>query len=166
MIQEMVAVLRQSLTDLTALFDSLIPLMERERAVIKKRQIDALEGINQDIAEHLKKIHQQDQRRREASRRLGVALGLEDKGLNLKKIDQALEADYGLMPMRQTLRDRIEQADRMNRENQAILKGVQVATDALLEALRNGGKPVGETSYDRRGQRQVKDGFHRFSRHL
>ncbi|MBF0272173.1 MAG: flagellar protein FlgN [Magnetococcales bacterium] len=144
-------------------FERLMPLLERERLALKARNPEELEMAARQVEEVLMEIRRMDLSRQAQSQRMGQALGLAKDAMNLKELDLAMGGNTGLLAYRQKLRDRIEQADRSNRENQAIFKGVLVATETMLRALK--GSAQGQsTAYDRRGFRQSGPSYHFLSK--
>ncbi|NGZ06544.1 MAG: flagellar protein FlgN [Magnetococcales bacterium] len=151
------------LDPLIALFERLLPLLEQERLALKSRNPEELELATRKVEELLLEIKRLDQARQTQSYRMGMALGLTGETMNLQELDKALGGKSGLLEYRHKLRTIVEQADRSNRENQAIFKGVLVATETMLRALK--GSTQGQaTSYDRRGFRQSGPGYHFLSK--
>ncbi|MBF0212306.1 MAG: flagellar protein FlgN [Magnetococcales bacterium] len=151
------------LEPLIGLFERLIPLLERERIALKARNPEELEVATRQVEEVLFEIKRLDVSRQAQSQRMGQALGLAGDAMNLKELDKAMGGNTGLLNYRQKLRERIETADRSNRENQAIFKGVLVATETMLRALK--GSTQGQSiAYDRRGFRQSGPGYHFLSK--
>ncbi|MBF0627913.1 MAG: flagellar protein FlgN [Magnetococcales bacterium] len=151
------------LDPLIGLFERLTPLLEQERIALKARNPDELELATRKVEEVLLEIKRLDRSRQAQSQKMGQALGLAGDAMNLKELDKAMGGNTGLLAYRERLRQRIEQADRSNRENQAIFKGVMVATETMLRALK-GGMQGQSTAYDRRGFRQSGPGYHFLSK--
>lgn len=155
--------LKSLLEPLIGSFERLIALLEKERQALKSRKPEELEGTSIVIDETLQEIKRLDAARQSLSMRMGHALGLAEDGMNLKELDQAMGGGTGLLEYRVRLQTVIADADRSNQENQAIFKGVLVATEALLRVLKEG--PKGSApSYDRRGFRQSGPGYHFLSK--
>ncbi len=155
--------LKNLLEPLILCFEQLMNLLEQERQALKQRNPEELERTAWQIGEVLGEIKRLDGSRQIQSMRMGKALGIEESAINLQALDQAMGGESGLLPYRQRLQKSIEEADRSNRENQAIFKGVLVATETLLRALKEG-KQGSAPSYDRRGLRQSGPGHHFLSR--
>ncbi|MBF0339568.1 MAG: flagellar protein FlgN [Magnetococcales bacterium] len=151
------------LDPMVGLFERLLPLLEQERMVLKARNPDELEVTARQVEEVLVEIRRLDQARQSQSQRMGQALGLSADALNLKELDKAMGGNTGLLGYRQKLRERVEEADRSNRENQAIFRGVLIATETMLRALK--GSAQGQSpAYDRRGFRQSGPSYHFLSK--
>ncbi|MEO5331036.1 MAG: flagellar protein FlgN [Magnetococcus sp. YQC-5] len=155
--------LKSLLEPLIGCFERLLHLLEQERQALKTRNTLQMEEMARQIEEVLFEIKQLDKARQVHSTRMGQALGLAENAMNLKDLDQAMGGETGLLEFRHRLRTRIDEADRSNRENQAIFKGVLVATEALLRALKEGTQGPA-ASYDRRGFRQSGPGYHFLSK--
>ncbi|GAB0056863.1 hypothetical protein SIID45300_01178 [Candidatus Magnetaquicoccaceae bacterium FCR-1] len=151
------------LDPMIGLFERLLPLLEQERLALKERNPEQLEIATRRVEEVLVEIKRLDLSRQGQALRMAQALGLKDDEVNLKELDKAMGGNTGLLSYRQRLRDSIERAERSNRENQAIFKGVLVATETMLRALK--GSTQGQTTaYDRRGFRQNGPGYHFLSK--
>lgn len=153
------------LEPMIGLFERLSPLLEQERIALKARNPEELELTARKIEEVLIEVKRLDRSRQAQSSRMGQALGIASEAMNLKELDKAMGGNTGLLPLRQKLKERIEIADRSNRENQAIFKGVMVATEAMLRALKGGMQGEPASAYDRRGFRQSGGpGYHFLSK--
>lgn len=165
LVEEDLRQLRQVLEPLTQLFDQLQALLLQEQGMLRKRDVEALEAISKQIAEHLSGIRNTDRLRQRVTTQLGKRLGIQLEGLNLNVLDEALGGATGLKDVRKRLLSSIQKAEEINRENQAIFKGVLAATESILHALKDGTQgPV--SSYDRRGSRQVGSRFNLLSKQL
>ncbi|MBF0428437.1 MAG: flagellar protein FlgN [Magnetococcales bacterium] len=151
------------LEPLIGCFERLAILLEQERQALKKRHLPSLETSARQIEDVLNEIKHLDTSRQTLSMRMGKALGLSKEAMNLKELDEAMGGGTGLLEYRQRLRERIDQADRSNQENQAIFKGVLVATEAILRTLKESTQGPA-ASYNRRGFRQSGPGYHFLSK--
>ncbi len=165
LLEEDLRQLRQILEPLTQQFIQLQTLLLDEQELLRKRDLDALESLSGQIGEHLSKIRAIDQLRQRVTAQMAKRLGLKPEGLNLSVLDQAMGGDTGLQEMRQRLRQSIQQADKINRTNQAVFTGVLAATESILSALQ-GGTTSATASYNRLGSRQTKTRFHLLSKQL
>ncbi|MBF0620291.1 MAG: flagellar protein FlgN [Magnetococcales bacterium] len=164
MSQETIAALQNSVAELTQGFASLTPILLKEREIIKKRRVDDIDAINGEIETQLAALQRLDQFRQLHTKELAKSLGLAGTKVTLSSLDEALDGKAGLKALREELVAAIEKADKVNQENQAIFKGVQVATETLLRAVT--GESSTGAGYNRQGKRQSSGSFHRFSKHL
>jgi flagellar biosynthesis/type III secretory pathway chaperone len=157
--------LQKVLEPLIGLFARLHPLLLRERDALNSRKPDVLEDASEEIRATLEEIYKTDQLRQRLTARLGAHLGLIPSQYSLTHMDKALGGGSGLLPFRERLTKAIEEADVLNRENQAIFTGVLTATESLLRILKEGTQgPI--SSYNRLGNRQLGGDFHFLSKQL
>ncbi|MBF0185301.1 MAG: flagellar protein FlgN [Magnetococcales bacterium] len=157
--------LRQILEPLVLQFAQLHELFLQEQEKLRQRDTDALDTLSVQIADKLARIRAIDQLRQRVTSQMGKRLGLKAEEVTLEAIDKAMGGTTGLQPLRQQLKENIQQADRINRENQAVLTGVLAATESILSALQ-GGPVGGASSYNRLGSRQTNPRFNLLSRQL
>ncbi|MBF0294367.1 MAG: flagellar protein FlgN [Magnetococcales bacterium] len=155
--------LKLHLEPLIGCFERLKQLLERERHSLNARNPADLEESARQIDVLLNEIKQLDGARQAQCLRMGRELGVGELALNLQDLDRVLGGDTGLLAYRQRLRAAIDVAERFNRENQAIFRGVLVATEAMLRVLK-AGAPGQTASYDRRGYRQAGPSYHFLSK--
>lgn len=157
--------LQNILEPLVQQFTQLQSLLLQEQEALRKRNIEALESLSEQIANQLARIRAIDQLRQRVTVQLGKRLGLRPEGLSLAVLDEALGGKSGLQEMRERLRHSIHQADATNRENQAMFTGVLAATDSILAALQ-GGASGATASYNRLGSRKTSSRFNLLSKQL
>lgn len=157
--------LKAILEPLVQQFTQLQTLLLQEQEALRRRNIETLESLAEQIASQLTKIRGIDQLRQRVTIQLGKRLGLSLNGLSLAILDEALGGKSGLQEIRERLRQTIHQADATNRENQAIFTGVLAATDSILAALQ-GGASGATASYNRLGSRKTSSRFNLLSKQL
>ncbi len=157
--------LRQILEPMVQQFVQLQDLFRQEQEKLRQRDTDALDALAAQIAEKLARIRAIDQLRQRVTTQMGKRLGLKPDAVTLEAIDKAMGGNTGLQGLRNQLRENIQEADRINRENQAVLTGVLAATESILSALQ-GGPVGGASSYNRLGSRQNNPRFNLLSRQL
>ncbi|MEO5377468.1 MAG: flagellar protein FlgN [Magnetococcus sp. DMHC-6] len=157
--------LNQTLQHLMAQFENLLILFNQEKEAILQRNSIILKNITTQINQALTHIREADQNRQQLSHALALALNINSEELTLAHIDQALGGNTGLIQIRLRLRELIQQANKLNKENQAILNGVLMATETVIQAVKNSTRNAG-ASYNRLGHRQAGNPFHLFSRQL
>ncbi|WP_130472142.1 flagellar protein FlgN [Candidatus Magnetaquicoccus inordinatus] len=157
--------LRQILEPMVQQFAQLQELFLLEQEKLRQRDTDALDALAVQIAEKLARIRAIDQLRHRVTTQMGKRLGLKPEEVTLESLDKAMGGTTGLQALRTQLREVVEQTERINRENQAVLTGVLAATESILSALQ-GGPVGGVSSYNRLGSRQNNPRFNLLSRQL
>ncbi|MBF0461301.1 MAG: flagellar export chaperone FlgN [Magnetococcales bacterium] len=165
LLEEDLRQLRQILEPMVEQFVQLQALLLQEQEMLRQRDAAALESLSAQIAEQLAKIRAIDQLRQRVTTQLGKRLGMRPEGLTLGLLDKALGGNSGLQDVRERLRQSIQQADALNRENKAIFSGVLAATESILFALQ-GGASGPTASYNRLGSRRAHSRFNLLSKQL
>lgn len=156
--------LKQLLQALATRFQELPPLFAAERERIKTRDVAGMGESAQRIEGVLGAIRELDAQRLAITTQLAASAGLSDDQVGLTELDRALGGRTGLIPLRDRLRQLIQQADRLNQENQAVLRGVAEATEAILEIFRRStNQGVG---YTRQGVQSRGERYTFFSKQL
>ncbi|MBF0124257.1 MAG: flagellar protein FlgN [Magnetococcales bacterium] len=150
--KEAVVQLREVLADLMSQFERLLQRLEEERQFIRARQVEEMGQSSVAVTEILEKIRQVDRQRQELTAKMARQLKMKAGEITLATLDRELGSNTGLTEDRQRLLTLITEADRSNRENQAILKGVMVATEVVIRAMGGQGQP--ELSYNRLGSKK------------
>ena len=159
-----VALLKDSLAELTRAYRSLIPLFHAERESLQTRDAKGIEANAIKIGAALHALAEQDRSRQEITLRLGRALGIGEENLSLSALDQALGGNTDLMALRKGLQEATAELDRVNRENRAILEGLQLATDEILSGVVKANRQ--QNTYNRQGGRYGGAGGGFLSKHL
>ncbi|HIJ83495.1 MAG: hypothetical protein HW380_3421 [Magnetococcales bacterium] len=151
---------------LIELYQKLSRLLDQERQSLEKRNPEQMESLAAEIGRVLEEIQVCDQLRQKITRQLGARLGLSGARLNLQSLDQSLGGGSGLLPLREQLKAEIDKAEKTNRHNQAVFKGVLTATDSMLRALKESTQGPA-ASYNRKGARNASGAkFHFISKQL
>ena len=157
--------LKDILGPITQLFERLLVLLAAERKAVRARDPDLIEGLTRQVRGLLVEIQQADLIRQRLTLQLGKRLGIDDEKVNIEQLDQVLSGKSGLIEPRDRLRKIIKEVDISNRENRAIFKGVQAATEAMIQAMKEGTQGP-STSYDRQGYRKAGSRFNFLSKQL
>jgi hypothetical protein len=167
-VQQGVQRLREILAEQLREFALLLDQLAEERGYIRARQIEAMTELTASIMQRLDRIRRIDRRRQELTVTLTRQLGLSPEHVTLELLDQALGGQSGLAEDRQQMLAVIDQADRANRENRAITKGMLIATDVVIRAVSQGAQQGKEAiAYDRLGGRKAVGNLQgRYSRQL
>nr|CRH04268.1 putative FlgN, export chaperone involved in flagellar synthesis [Candidatus Magnetococcus massalia] len=151
--QEQTSALIRVMDELNEHFQSVLRLFEREREALSKRDIAELEEASETIGKALEDARALDVKRQRTAGTLARTVGLPERGMRwemlagkLNESDLSEELTRALKRARTRLRATLFAVDHANRMNQAAFKGVQVATDSILNILHGG-----EPAYDRQG---------------
>ncbi|MEO5368421.1 MAG: flagellar protein FlgN [Magnetococcus sp. WYHC-3] len=160
-----VAELKKVLEPLCQRFEGLHALFQEERGMLTARRADDLEAMAQRIRAELEEVARLEKRRRQLVEVIAARLKLTSKQPTLLELDQALGGGSGLPEWRARLLDRVERAEKVNRDNLAAFKGVMSANEAVMGVLTGSRK---ESLYNRHGYRQqgISGGYSLFSRQL
>ncbi|MBF0284388.1 MAG: flagellar export chaperone FlgN [Magnetococcales bacterium] len=150
---------------LTQQFDELHAALLRERLQLKARQPEKVEAEAQAIEALLERLRAEENERKTLVDALGTALKLPPERRAAQDFDLALKGRSGLLAPRDRLKAAAERADYANRENQAILQGLNDAADLLIKTLVDA-SAVERGGYDRKGGRRGGAGMSLFSRQL
>lgn len=156
----------QVVDPLVVLYGGLAKLLEAERKALDDRHPELMESLAGQIGRVLEEIQAADQLRQKMTRQVGARFGLTGDLLNLKSLDQAMGGDTALLGLRERLKGAMDKADRINRHNQAVFKGVLTATESILKVVKESTQgPV--ASYNRKGGRHASAvSFHFISKQL
>ncbi|MBF0158852.1 MAG: flagellar protein FlgN [Magnetococcales bacterium] len=150
--KEAVVQLREVLAHLVRQFERLLQQLEQERQFIRARQVEGMNQSSVTITETLEQIRQIDRQRQELTAQMARQLKMKAGTITLETLDHELGRHTGLAEDRQRLLAVIAEADRSNRENQAIFKGVMIATEVVIRAMGGQGQP--DLSYNRLGSKK------------
>ncbi|MBF0609700.1 MAG: flagellar export chaperone FlgN [Magnetococcales bacterium] len=162
--QQELALLKRQLEGMIRQFKDLANLLLQERQFVKERKTAELETISRLIHLSLEGIHDSEESRLALIQRLAAKNGLTSPTVSLADLDKAMGGDSGLLPLRDELKKTILQTDKLNKENQAIIKGVEQATEAILAIFKKSAQ-TGE-SYNRLGGRRAGSALNLYSRKL
>ncbi|OSM02399.1 flagellar protein FlgN [Magnetofaba australis] len=157
--------LKQIVETLIDRFEKLHELLLAEREALRNRDAEALESANASVRESLEEISRIDQRRQRLTIDMAHVLGLSGGVPSMGDLARKLGEKSGFMALREQLRTAIDAAQKANRENQAAFRGVQTATEAVMEVIRSGGTPQ-TSGYGRTGAKATAGAFHTFSKQL
>ncbi|MEG3638552.1 flagellar protein FlgN [Magnetococcus sp. PR-3] len=149
--QEHTSALIGVMDELNEHFQKVLGLFERERDALSRRDIEEMENTSATIGQALEDARVIEVRRQHFTGNLAQNLGMPARGAKWDQLTSRLDTDDArpLRKARNRLRATLFAVEHANRMNQAAFRGVQAATDSILNILHGG-----NGSYDRSGTRQ------------
>ncbi|MGN7611760.1 flagellar protein FlgN [Magnetococcales bacterium HHB-1] len=164
MVNEPIAALKNILDQLLRQFDQLQAVFIKERDAIRRRDADAITQHAKEAEPILIEIAKLDQQRLKVTMAIARMVPQAGEKPTLKALDKALNHQGDLLGYRRRLLETIPRVEKLNRENQAALRGIALATEAILSLTQD--KSSTKSLYNRLGNRQSREPFHRFSKEL